>query len=165
MPDRVSFMSGVISLVGIMFFFFDSLSAGGMIGNILALISGFFYAVVFLIKQIPEADFESSALISFALNFVIGIPFYMQETNWGLTNLTTGLLQGIVQIGLAYIFLNMALDKVPPVGASLISMIEPILNPTLVAIFYGEKMGRMSLIGAVIVLASALFYNLRGTKE
>ena len=59
----------------------------------------------------------------------------------------------------------MALDKVPPVGASLISMIEPILNPTLVAIFYGEKMGRMSLIGAVIVLASALFYNLRGTKE
>ena len=42
-----------------MFFFFDSLSAGGMIGNILALISGFFYAVVFLIKQIPEADFES----------------------------------------------------------------------------------------------------------
>lgn len=164
-PDRVSFMSGVISLVGIMFFFFDSLSAGGMIGNILALISGFFYAVVFLIKQIPEADFESSALISFALNFVIGIPFYMQETNWGMTNLTTGLLQGIVQIGLAYIFLNMALDKVPPVGASLISMIEPILNPTLVAIFYGEKMGRMSLIGAVIVLASALFYNLRGTKE
>lgn len=164
-PDRVSFMSGVISLVGIMFFFFDSLSAGGMIGNILALISGFFYAVVFLIKQIPEADFESSALISFALNFVIGIPFYMQETNWGMTNLTTGLLQGIVQIGLAYVFLNMALDKVPPVGASLISMIEPILNPTLVAIFYGEKMGRMSLIGAVIVLASALFYNLRGTKE
>ena len=164
-PDRVSFMSGVISLVGIMFFFFDSLSAGGMIGNILALISGFFYAVVFLIKQIPEADFESSALISFALNFVIGIPFYMQETNWGMTNLTTGLLQGIVQIGLAYIFLNMALDKVPPVGASLISMIEPILNPTLVAIFYGEKMGMMSLIGAVIVLASAWFYNLRGTKE
>ena len=93
MPDRVSFMSGVISLVGIMFFFFDSLSAGGMIGNILALISGFFYAVVFLIKQIPEADFESSALISFALNFVIGIPFYMQETNWGMINLTTGLLR------------------------------------------------------------------------
>lgn len=164
-PDRISFLSGVISLIGIMFFFFDSLSMGGMTGNILALVSGFFYAVVFLIKQIPEADFESSALISFALNFVIGIPFYMQETSWGMTNIMTGLLMGIVQIGLAYIFLNMALDKVPPVGASLISMIEPILNPTLVAIFYGEKMGRMSLIGAVIVLASALFYNLRGTKE
>lgn len=162
-PDKVSVISGMISLVGIMFFFFESLSLGGMTGNILALVSGFFYAIVFLIKQIPDSDFESSAIISFVLNFVIGIPFILQETDWGIMNMSTGVLQGVVQIGLAYIFLNMALDKVPPVGASLISMIEPILNPVLVAIFYGEKIGKISFVGAIIVLASALFYNLRGT--
>ena len=162
-PDKVSVISGMISLVGIMFFFFESLSLGGMAGNVLALTSGFFYAIVFLIKQIPDSDFESSAIISFVLNFVIGIPFILQETDWGIMNLSTGVLQGVVQIGLAYIFLNVALDKVPPVGASLISMIEPILNPILVAIFYGEKIGKISLVGAIIVLASALFYNLRGT--
>ena len=162
-PDKVSVISGMISLVGIMFFFFESLSLGGMTGNVLALVSGFFYAIVFLIKQIPDSDFESSAIISFVLNFVLGIPFILQETDWSVMNLSTGVLQGIVQIGLAYIFLNMALDKVPPVGASLISMIEPILNPVLVAIFYGEKIGKISFVGATIVLASALFYNLRGT--
>ena len=162
-PDKVSVISGMISLVGIMFFFFESLSLGGMTGNVLALVSGFFYAIVFLIKQIPDSDFESSAIISFVLNFVIGIPFILQETDWGIMNLSTGVLQGVVQIGLAYIFLNMALDKVPPVGASLISMIEPILNRVLVAIFYGEKIGKISFVGAIIVLASALFYNLRGT--
>lgn len=162
-PDKVSVISGMISLVGIMFFFFESLSLGGMTGNVLALVSGFFYAIVFLIKQIPDSDFESSAIISFVLNFVIGIPFILQETDWSVMNLSTGVLQGIVQIGLAYIFLNVALDKVPPVGASLISMIEPILNPVLVAIFYGEKIGKISFVGAIIVLASALFYNLRGT--
>ena len=162
-PDKVSVISGMISLIGIMFFFFESLSLGGMAGNVLALTSGFFYAIVFLIKQIPDSDFESSAIISFVLNFVIGIPFILQETDWGIMNLSTGVLQGVVQIGLAYIFLNMALDKVPPVGASLISMIEPILNPILVAIFYGEKIGKISFVGAIIVLASALFYNLRGT--
>lgn len=163
-PDKVSVCSGVISFVGIMFFFLDSLSAGGMAGNILALISGFFYAVVFLIKRIPDSDFESSAILSFGLNFLVGIPFYLQETDWGMVNISTGILQGVIQIGLAYIFLNIALDKVPPVGASLISMIEPILNPTLVAIFYGEKIGPMSLVGAVIVLTSALFYNLKSTS-
>lgn len=162
-PDKVSVISGMISLVGIMFFFFESLSLGGMTGNVLALVSGFFYAIVFLIKQIPDSDFESSAIISFVLNFVIGIPFILQETDWGIMNMSTVVLQGVVQIGLAYIFLNMALDKVPPVGASLISMIEPILNPVLVAIFYGEKIGKISFVGAIIVLASALFYNLRGT--
>ncbi len=164
-PDRVSFVSGLISLVGILFFFFDSLSLGGTMGNIMALISGFFYAVVFLIKRIPGSDFESSALLSFAVNFAVGIPFYLQETDWGIMNVSTGVLQGVVQIGLAYIFLNIALDKVPPVGAALISMIEPILNPMLVAIFYGEKIGRISLVGAVIVLASALFYNLRSSTN
>ena len=35
--------------------------------------------------------------------------------------------------------------------------------PVLVAIFYGEKIGKISFVGAIIVLASALFYNLRGT--
>ena len=57
----------------------------------------------------------------------------------------------------------MALDKVPPVGASLISMIEPVLNPVLVAIFYGETIGAVSLVGAAIVLGSALYYNLRSS--
>ena len=162
-PDKVSVISGMISMVGIMFFFFESLSLGGMTGNVLALVSGFFYAIVFLIIQIPDSDCESSVIISFVVNFVIGIPFILQETDWGIMNMSTGVLQGVVQIGLAYIFLNMALDKVPPVGASLISMIEPILNPVLVAIFYGEKIGKISFVGAIIVLASALFYNLRGT--
>lgn len=162
-PDRVSVLASALSFVGILFFFFDSISAGGMAGNVLALISGFFYAVVFLIKKIPGSDFESSALISFGLNFVIGIPFYMRESDWGATNVVTIIVLGIVQIGLAYIFLNMALDKVPPVGASLISMIEPVLNPVLVAIFYGETIGAVSLVGAAIVLGSALYYNLRSS--
>lgn len=162
-PDRVSVLASALSFVGILFFFFDSISAGGMAGNVLALISGFFYAVVFLIKKIPGSDFESSALISFGLNFVIGIPFYMREGDWGATNVVTIIVLGIVQIGLAYIFLNMALDKVPPVGASLISMIEPVLNPVLVAIFYGETIGAVSLVGAAIVLGSALYYNLRSS--
>ena len=33
--------------------------------------------------------------------------------------------------------------------ASLISGIEPVLNPVLVAVFYGEKIGRLALVGAV----------------
>lgn len=163
-PDKVSVISASISFLGILFFFLESLSTGGMAGNILAIASGFFYAIVFLIKKIPGADFESSALISFALNFVIGIPFYLQETNFGAVNVSTGILQGVVQIGLAYMFLNAALDKVPPVGASLLSMIEPILNPILVAVFYGETIGPVSLVGAVIVLSSALYYNCASTS-
>lgn len=164
-PDRISIVSALLSFTGILFFFFDSISAGGTLGNILAIVSGFFYAVVFVIKRIPGADFESSALISFALNFVIGLPFYPRETDFSTVNLVTVVLLGVVQIGCAYIFLNAALDKLPPVGVSLISMLEPILNPILVAIFYGETIGKISLIGGVIVLSSAFYYNLRSSSD
>lgn len=159
-PDRISVLTALLSFVGILFFFFDSISMTGMIGNILALVSGFLYAIVFLIKKMPNADFESSALLSFAINFVICIPFLLQETSFTGTNVASELLLGIVQMGLAYVFLAKGLDFVPPVGASLISMVEPILNPILVAAFYGETIGIMSLVGAVIVLLSATLYNI-----
>lgn len=164
-PDRLSVLTAAASFVGILFFFFDNLTTTGMIGNLLALLSGFLYAIVFLIKKMPHADFESSALWSFALNFIIGIPFYFQESTITSTNIISVLLLGFVQIGLAYIFLSKGLDFVPPVGASLISMVEPILNPILVAVFYGETIGGISFIGAVIVLLSAATYNVMSAKS
>ena len=48
-----------------------------------------------------------------------------------------------------------------PVTASIINALEPILNPILVAVFYGEMLGRISIVGAVIVLCGILYYNLR----
>lgn len=163
-PQLSSLIAAGCSLIGISFFFFDSISSKGMLGNILALASGVFYAIVFCIKRIPNADFESSAVLSFAMNILFGIPFFFRGADFGAVNIWTGVLLGVVQIGFAYIFLNAALDKTSPFAAALISMVEPILNPILVAIFYGEMMGGISMIGAAIVLISALCYNLL-TKE
>lgn len=163
-PDHVSVLTALLSFIGILFFFFDHLTVSGMLGNLLALLSGFLYAIVFLIKKMPNADFESSAMLSFVFNFMIGIPFYFQETTFRPVNLVSILLLGIVQIGLAFIFLAKGLDYVPPVAASLISMAEPVTNPILVAVFYGETIGIVSMIGAVIVLFSAAFYSIYSSK-
>jgi len=158
-PDRASVLTCLAAFIGIIFFFFDSIQSGGMLGNILAIISGMLYAIVFLIKKIPGADFESSAVLSFAINFIMGIPFIMKETDFNTVNLVSVVLLGVVQIGLAYVFLGRGLSTVPPVGAALLSMVEPVLNPVLVAIFYGETIGFVGLIGAAIVLASGTVYN------
>ncbi|MCI5857941.1 MAG: DMT family transporter [Agathobacter sp.] len=158
-PDKISVISALLSFAGICFFFFDSISTTGMIGNIVALVSGFLYAIVFMTKKIPGSDFASSALLSFALNFVIGIPFMLQETTISQTNIISVVLLGVIQIGFAYIFLEQGLTVVSPIGAALASMIEPILNPILVAIFYGETISAMSFAGAVIVFISSIIYN------
>ena len=62
--------------------------------------------------------------------------------------------------GLAALF-AIGIKGTPAVMASLISGIEPILNPTLVAIFYGEMLGPLSLVGAAIVMCGILYYNIK----
>ena len=74
-------------------------------------------------------------------------------------------LLGAVQVGLAYIFFTTGTKYTDPVTASIINALEPILNPILVAVFYGEMLGKLSLVGAVIVLAGILYYNLRITMS
>lgn len=164
-PDRSAVATVAISIAGMACFFIDSLGSGNMAGNLIAIFSGFLYAFVFLIKKIPGADFQSSVVVSYLINFLMGLPFLLRETDFSTTNIMTAVALGIVQIGFAYVCLDIGLDHVQPVAASLISMIEPILNPIIVAIFYGETMGKMAVVGAVIVLGSATFYNLLSLKK
>ena len=54
----------------------------------------------------------------------------------------------------------------PAVRAALISGIEPVLNPLLVAIFYREQVGTAALVGAVIVVCGVIWYNVaKGRKS
>ena len=59
--------------------------------------------------------------------------------------------------------LNRLSSALAKAGAQSIAMeaIEPILNPTLVAIFYGEMLGPLSLVGAAIVMCGILYYNIK----
>ena len=66
---------------------------------------------------------------------------------------------------LAYIFMCSGLKTTPAVTASLISGIEPILNPILVAIFYGETIGSFALVGAAFVIVTVLVYNVLLAKK
>lgn len=160
-PAKEAVITCAIVFAGIICFFFDSLSAGGMLGNILAIVSGVAYAFVFLIKKFPGADFESSIIISNILSILIGVPSYAGETESSVTIWICVILLGTLQCGLSYVFLSKGLDRVSPVTASLTSTIEPILNPLLVAAFYGEKIGLMAVIGALLVVGSATIYNVR----
>ena len=53
----------------------------------------------------------------------------------------------------------------PPVTASLITGLEPVMNPLLVAAFYGERITALSVIGCVVVVCSILAYNVWLARE
>lgn len=158
-PRRAAVGACAVIFVGIVCFFFDDLSFSGMLGNVIAVVSGMAYAGVFLLKRMPGCDFESAAVLSFLACAICGVPTVLQEVDFSVTTVLAVVVLGVVQVGLAYVFLSKGLDRVSPVAAALLSTIEPILNPILVALVVGEAVGPMSLVGAVLVIGGATAYN------
>ena len=161
-PDRVALISIVIVFFGIVFFFLEGISTGKWMGDILALISGIFYAGVFMLNQFEKGDALSSMFLGQLLCGVALSPLVFRETEFSAGVLTAVLVLGAVQVGLAYIFFSIGIRYTDPVSASIINAVEPIMNPILVALFYGEKLGRLSLAGAAVVIGGILFYNIGG---
>lgn len=147
-------------LAGVLCFFLDSLELGGLMGNILALFSGLAYAGVFLLNDMPDSDPISSVFWGDLISVIIGLPFLLQETVFSPTAILSVTFMGAFQVAVAYILMCIGLRTTPAVTASLISGIEPILNPILVALFYGEAVGPMALLGSVIVIGSVISYNI-----
>lgn len=158
-PGKDALLTCAVVFSGILCFFFESLSAGGMVGNLLAIFSGLTYALVMLMKGFKGADFESSLLISNTISMIIGIPALLKETDYSMEVWGFMILLGVFQFGFSYVFLSKGLDYLSPVTASLTSAIEPILNPLLVAAFCGETIGAMGIVGAVLVVGASTTYN------
>ncbi len=164
-PQRLDIIICVLVLLGVVCFFVESLEMGGMLGNILALISGITYAGVFLLNDLPDADPILSVFWGDFLSVILGFPFLLRETEFTAAAIVSVVILGAFQVGLAYVLMCIGLRTTPAVTASLISGIEPVLNPILVAVFYHEQVGPLSMAGAVIVILSVVGYNvIRGRR-
>ena len=158
-PRKLDIAVCGVTLLGVTCFFLESLEAGDMLGNVLALVSGLSYAGVFLLNDLPNADPISSVFWGDVCSAVVGLPYLVRETDFTAPTLTSLVILGAFQVGVAYILMCEGLKTTPAVTASLISGIEPVLNPTLVAIFYHEMIGPLSFVGAVIVVGAVVTYN------
>lgn len=158
-PKRLDVVTCAVVFGGIVFFFVDSLEMGGGLGNLLALLSGVAYAGVFLMNDMPGGDALSSVFWGDVISAVTGLPFLLLEREFSATALTSLLILGLFQVGLAYVLLCIGLRTTPAVTASLVSGIEPVLSPILVALFYHEVMSPMAMVGAAIVVGGVLIYN------
>ena len=85
----------ILVLGGVLLFFVDSLSAGGMLGNILALLSGVSYAGVFMMNDMPDSDAISSVFWGDVISAVVGLPFLGYEAEFTPNVLAPLLPQGI----------------------------------------------------------------------
>ena len=159
-PRASSMVAVIVTLGGMTLFFADTLEAGNLLGNILAIISGMSFAGVFVCTNSAKVNTEQSVLLGFLINAVIGMPFVIfgataDPIAWGAI-----ILLGVVQVGVAYIFFSKGIKLTSPLLASLITATEPVLNPIWVALAFGEIPGPFALMGGVIIFTSVLTYNI-----
>ena len=166
-PGKAELIVCFLVLLGVVLFFVDGLQAGNLLGNVLAVLSGICYAGVFMINMGKNADAISSCFLGQLAAGVILTPLCFGETDFSARTIAAVVALGVIQVGGAYILFSIGIRKTPPVTASLITGMEPILNPLWVAVFYGERISALATIGAVIVVCSVVGYNLflaRGGK-
>lgn len=152
-------------LGGMILFFFDQLQWGSLLGNLLAVLSGWTFAflTVFMRMQKDSSPIES-VLLGNILAALIGLPFVFghHAPSGAWINLT---LLGTVQLGLSYILYSIAIKGVTALEASLIPIIEPILNPLWVFLTIGEIPGKWALIGSAVILVSIIFWFLQKNHQ
>ena len=164
-PKKLDIGACIVVFSGIVCFFIDGLLVGNMLGNVFAVLSGVCYAGVFMMNSFEKSDAISSVFLGHALSAITGMGFVVRETDFGTQTLLGIFLLGVFQMAIAYIFMSKGLQQVSAITASLTSAIEPVLNPLLVAMFWGEVITPLSLVGAAIVVVGVIGYNLIKMKK
>lgn len=147
-----------VSLAGMALFFVGRFELSGVRGNLMALLSGVFFAALILSlrRQREEGADEASVSYGNLLLAIVLTPFVARSGELRLDTRSFLILAalGVLQIALAYFFFVRGLRHVTATHASLTGMIEPVANPLWVFLFLGERPGAFAVLGGCIVLAA-----------
>lgn len=90
--------------------------------------------------------------------FAIGLPFALADpaplAGAGAVDWAVLAYLGAIQIGLAYVLLTRAFRRVEALEASLLLLVEPVLNPIWTWLALGEEPGGWALAGGAVILAA-----------
>lgn len=166
-PKRRDILMIALCLGGIALFFVGHLGQGALVGDLLALLSSFTFALVFFANRLPGANPMQASYLGCMLHVVL-LPFVLADPQVGGSSATVWLvmlLMGTLQMGLAFVVFSKGILTTSPVSASIIAMIEPILNPLWVFMLLGERPATLALLGAAVVIGATLVYNVLLSRE
>ena len=167
---KVKLSEAVITLAvfgGCVLSFADNLDPTRIAGNILGILSGIAFAAQIIIMNSENSNSDDCLYLSNIMSFIFCLPFMFFDKNLSFDkkNIIWVLILGVFQYGLANILFGRGIKLVEKVEGSLILTIEPIFNPIPVAIFCGEKMGKLAIAGFAVVVTCVTLYGLLPTIE
>ena len=151
--SRVNGFALFAGMIGVGVISLDSAGEPEMAGVALALVSGVLFAAYMInLRRTQQVSpiyltWVNNAFCALALLFVVSSQLALT-----LNQLVILIVMGALQLGLPYFLFSKGLQSVPLQEASLIALIEPVLNPIWVALTVGEIPSAATLNGGVMIL-------------
>ena len=128
-------------------------------GNLLALISGFCWALTVVgLRWLSAKEGRGSPIAAVTSGnltaFLVTLPFALPLGAHSIADWSVLVYLGVFQIALAYVLVTSAINHIPALEASVILLIEPALNPVWAWLVQGEVPGIWAMAGGAIILAA-----------
>jgi drug/metabolite transporter (DMT)-like permease len=130
------------------------------LGNILGAACGLVWALTLLaLRFVGRSDRTGSATVSAvvagnAFACLGALPAALPLPSATPAEWATIVYLGVCQIGLAYICLSAAMRTLSALEASLLLLLEPVLNPVWTWLIRGEDPGAWTIVGGAIIVAA-----------
>lgn len=129
-------------------------SDGGVdFGVWLGVVAGAFYGIFLTwLRRIRYANAFAITFLNCA-GVALILAFVPSSYDVGLESVGLLVVMAVVQFAIPYVLFTRGLTQVRGAEASLIILIEPVLNPVWVALFYGENPSTATIVGGAVILA------------
>jgi drug/metabolite transporter (DMT)-like permease len=153
-----------VAFAGMALFFVGGFDPRGRAGDLIALLSGLFFAGLILALR-RERGVAAEALVAWGsvLTAAVAFPFVVGDLSLTPKSAVAYLLLGVFQLAGAYALFVRGIRHVSATEASLVGMLEPIANPIWVLLFLSEKPAATSVAGGAIVLGAIAWRSLTGS--
>lgn len=160
---RGNLVTLLLGMAGIAIIFAGHTGEQDLHGVLVAVLSGVMFSIYFVNLRFLRG-YNPAVLMLLNNLFSAVTLLFLSYGQWAVSGTDLGMLaiMGVVQFAMAHFLFFNSLETISLQDASLISLVEPVLNPVWVALLVGEIPSTATLIGgAVILLGLILRYFLR----
>ena len=166
--SKLTLLSIILAITGIILMVGNSLSPGQLSGNLVAFIMPISFAVlIIIVRKYPKVDMVPLQLFAGIVAMLIGY-FVSSKINISSHDILLAFIAGFFQVGLGFIFITIGAKKTLSAIVGILMMTEAVFGPFWAWMFLEETPQFIVLIGGTIIIIAVLiqlFSLLENTKK
>ena len=153
---KLTLVSIIFAIIGIILMVGNSLSPGQLSGNLVAFIMPSSFAVlIIIVRKYPNVDMLPLQLFAGIVAMLIGY-FVSTKISISINDIFLAFIAGFFQVGLGFVFITIGAKKTLSATVGILMMTEAVFGPFWAWMFLEETPQFIELIGGSIIIIAVL---------